>query len=287
MSGTSDGFGNFTTVTEEDPFEFKTVYDTSWGASSGYWSSGWAFSNQTSDTMTNQNGQHSSYAGGAADGSQYAIGKQKSIISKTDANAHFESIKITNSNYAAHSMLNGDMFAKQFGGATGDDPDWFLLTIVGYDAQDGRIDSVEFYLADYRFTDNSQDYIVKAWTTVDISSLSAAAYIEFKLSSSDTGTWGMNTPSFYAIDQVTHQSSASVEENDHLISMYPNPTTGILNLTHASEYKNFQVISADGRLVKSGSTQLQTIDLSDLPNGSYYIRLVGSNDVVTRSVLKL
>jgi hypothetical protein len=31
----------------------------------------------------------------------------------------------TNTTYAALSMLSGDSFAKKFGGASGDDPDWF------------------------------------------------------------------------------------------------------------------------------------------------------------------
>jgi hypothetical protein len=38
--------------------------------------------------------------------------------------------------YAALSMRDGDGFAKQFGGASGDDPDYFLLTITGRDALD-------------------------------------------------------------------------------------------------------------------------------------------------------
>jgi hypothetical protein len=31
-------------------------------------------------------------------------------------------------------MLNGDSFAKKFGGASGNDPDFFKLTIIGKNA---------------------------------------------------------------------------------------------------------------------------------------------------------
>ena len=56
---------------------------------------------------------------------------------------------ITNTTYAALSMLNGDGFAKKFGGDSGNDADWFLLSISGTNsAQSNRVD---FYLADYRF----------------------------------------------------------------------------------------------------------------------------------------
>ena len=37
----------------------------------------------------------------------------------------------TNTTYTALSMLNGDGFAKQFGGASGTDADWYNITIEG------------------------------------------------------------------------------------------------------------------------------------------------------------
>jgi len=62
---------------------------------------------------------------------------------------------------------------------------------------------VEFYLADFQFTDNAFDYILDGWTWVDLSSLgSAVKTLEFALSSSDTGMWGMNTPAYFALDNL-------------------------------------------------------------------------------------
>jgi len=91
---------------------------------------------------------------------------------------------------------------KKFGGATGDDPDWFLLTITGKDSSDAVTGTVDFYLADYRFDDNSLDYIVDEWTWVDLTSLGGATKLEFDLDSSDVGTWGMNTPAYFAMDDL-------------------------------------------------------------------------------------
>lgn len=288
MTGTEDGTGLFTSTFQETPFEFKTVYDTSYGAIYGYWADGWAYSNQTSDTMTSTNGQHSSYAGGASDGSQYAIGKQKSTITKTDPTVRFLSLDVTNTNYAAHSMLNGDFFAKKFGGATGDDPDWFLLTVVGYDDVDDKIDSVEFYLADYRFGDNSQDYIIKDWTTVDLSLVENASYLVLSLTSSDNDpTYGMNTPSFYAVDYVTYDNSATIVENDSDFKLYPNPTSGYLFLDQTSSFNNYQVFSLDGKIVRNGQLTTNMLDLSSLPKGSYYISLIGNDTKVSKPFIKL
>jgi hypothetical protein len=110
---------------------------------------------------------------------------------------------VNNTTYAALDMINGSGFSKQFGGATGDDADWFLLTIEGFDASHATQGTVDFYLADYRFADNAQDYIIDDWTSVNLTSLGAdVRSVEFTLTSSDTGGFGMNTPAYFAIDEM-------------------------------------------------------------------------------------
>jgi len=113
-----------------------------------------------------------------------------------------DGLYVTNNNYAYYSMLNGDLYAKKFGGDSGDDPDWFLLTITGKDASGAVVDSVGFYLADYQFADNSQDYIVNTWEYFDLTELGIVKSLEFSLSSSDMGSNGMNTPGYFALDTV-------------------------------------------------------------------------------------
>jgi hypothetical protein len=98
-----------------------------------------------------------------------------------------QSIWITNSTYAALTMKYGNSFSKIFGGVSGNDPDWLRLDIIGYN-NSSITDTVHFYLADYRFTDNVQDYIIKEWTEVDLSSLGQVSKLDFVLASSDTGS---------------------------------------------------------------------------------------------------
>lgn len=170
----------------------------------GSWA-GWSYSNTTDVTTPGFGNQYSSFVGEGANGSAtYAIAAAfvTPTITRADDTTGFESIQITNSTYAALSMMQGDDFAKRFGGESGDDPDFFLLTIDGLDASGDSIGTVEFYLADYRFTDNSQDYIVDQWTTIDLSSISQATELAFSLSSSDVGSFGMNTPAYVAVDNV-------------------------------------------------------------------------------------
>jgi hypothetical protein len=177
-----------------------------------YWDC-WAYSNMADTATPGFENQFSAFAGcGAGGSSNYGLvytglwGGNTPTISATPGNdllgAYF-----TNTTYAALSMLNGDQFAKKFGGLSGNDPDWFLLEIVGEQADGSPAGTVEFYLADYRFEDNLQDYIVDAWTWVDLSGLDNPNTLEFALSSSDNDPiWGMNTPAYFAMDSMTMAS---------------------------------------------------------------------------------
>ncbi|MBN2270361.1 MAG: DUF4465 domain-containing protein, partial [Sedimentisphaerales bacterium] len=74
--------------------------------------------------------------------------------------------------------------------------------VIGRDAAGQATEPVTFYLADYRYADNSRDYIVDTWRYVDLSSLGPVKSLEFTLSSSDVGAWGMNTPASFVIDSI-------------------------------------------------------------------------------------
>jgi hypothetical protein len=184
---------------------FWNYYDDEWG----YWE-GFAYSNTTDTTTPGFMNQYSAITGGGEGGSpNYGVGYQGFMgttpelrFDTTDgytiAGAYF-----TNTTYAYLSMRDSDGFAKQFGGDTGDDPDWFKLTIVGVDSTDATTGPVDLYLADYTFADNVEDYLVDDWTWVDLSSLGDIVGLRFYLSSTDNDAWGMmNTPAYFAIDSI-------------------------------------------------------------------------------------
>lgn len=114
-----------------------------------------------------------------------------------------QTMRLTNTTYTALSMLTGDSFAKKFGGASGNDPDYLLLVIQGRDAVNAITGTVPFYLADFRFANNSLDYLISQWTTVDLRSLPATtSALTFQLTSSDVGGFGINTPTYFALDSL-------------------------------------------------------------------------------------
>jgi len=181
---------------------FNNSYDSRFG---GFWN-GWSYSNSSNNTTPGFGNQYSAYTGSGFGGSgNYAIAYPSSYID-LPTNSVVNSARFTNTTYAALSMVNGDSFAKKFGGTTGNDADFFRLTIDGKSSLGGlgsTTGSVDFFLADYRFSNNSLDYIVNDWRLVDLSALSGARSLSFSLSSSDMGQFGMNTPSYFALDNLT------------------------------------------------------------------------------------
>ncbi|MFZ5527375.1 MAG: DUF4465 domain-containing protein [Pseudomonadota bacterium] len=198
---------------------FEHRYNSDYGS----WS-GWTFGNETDRVTEGFENQFSVYNAAAAGGSQNFALAYVSAYEGVPTAITFEapvlagSVALTNNTYAALSMKNGDSFAKKFGGASGNDADWLLLSIIGKDALGATTGTVDFYLADYRFADNSQDYILDQWAHVDLTSLGAVSSIEFQMTSSDTGLYGINTPTYFALDNLS-VTAAAVPEASTLAMM--------------------------------------------------------------------
>ncbi len=201
----SDGSGGFSSGSAYFSNNYNSTY-MSWD--------GFAYSNISDTTSSGWTAQYNAITGGGQSGSaNYAISyvgwaEPPTIMLNTPRIV--DGLYVTNNNYAYHSMLNGDAYAKKFGGDSGDEADWFLLTITGKDAGGTEVGNVEFHLADYRFADNGQDYIVNTWEYVDLMGLGTVKSLEFSLSSSDVGSYGMNTPAYFALDTIVPEPGTLV-----------------------------------------------------------------------------
>jgi hypothetical protein len=183
---------------------FYTIDDFSGWA---FWG-GWAYSNVTDNATPGYANQFSAKPGAGHTGDIYGIGFMDTFYGVTPtitfaAPVRPLSAQVTNTTYAYFDMLQGSAYSKAFGGADGTDPDWFLLTVTGRDAGGGVTGTVECYLADFRFADGAEDYLLDAWTAMDLAPLGEVTSLEFTLTSSDTGAWGMNTPAYFALDTLT------------------------------------------------------------------------------------
>jgi len=191
-------------------FSFDNTYTTSdWGDS---WS-GFAYTN-TSDVTTPDYTNMSAITGAGYDDEiddtyilTYAGGE---AIIKFNNRAMFKDLTmyVTNATYAYLSMKEGDALAKKFGGVEGTDPDSLILIATGYDADlqpTGK--QARFALADFRFEDSDEDYIVNTWEEFDLSSLGAVSAISFSMETSDMEDFGgflyPNTPLYFCLDNLS------------------------------------------------------------------------------------
>lgn len=283
-----DGSGGFSS----GDFFLPNNYTQEWMT----WS-GWAISNTTDITTPGFLNQYSAIAGGGFDGSAhyavtYAYGNNNIILQGDAAGQPVSGLYITNSTYAYLSMLDGDAISKKFGGITGNDPDFFLLTIKAYFNGNLSSDSVNFYLADYRYTNNSQDFIVDEWTWVGLSSLGAADSLTFTLASSDVGQFGINTPTYFCIDNIIStnpNTSTTTLSTPGLFEICPNPTTELIQISHSeNEILDCLIFDFKGNLMhrqkmKQGGG---LVSMQSLPSGNYVVRLQGKRFLSSQVVVK-
>lgn len=260
-----------------DDLTLPVFWDTSYG---GYWSSGWAISKKLdSASIKSNSGKHlycAKTATGANGSKAFAVGQNGSWFTyKTKSNLVLTQFKITNSTYAYNSMKFGDLFGKKFGGTSGKDTDFFFVRVKSW--MEGKLkDSQDIYLADFRFNDSTKDYILRDWKSVYFTPGRFTDSVTFDMFSSDTGRYGMNTPGFFAIDDIHIDIFENTNEiTQTKVTVYPNPANGSLSI--ASDYllQRIQLVSTAGNLLLEKRTNTNRIDLdvSHFLAGTYFIYL--------------
>jgi len=285
----TDSFYNDTTSadwqTTNASFQY-TWTKSSWG---DYWSDGFAYTNKNNPDSGNYRHLYNCAAGkGYNLSNYYATGQPGGFIRVKAPSTGVSGFYATNTTYAYKSMKNGDAIGKKFGGASGNDPDWFLMEVFGYSGGTQKADTVKFYLADFRFGNNSLDYILKTWQWVDCSKLGAVDSIYFKLTSSDVGMWGMNTPAFFSIDNLTTGQGVGIVENSFRqnINLFPNPAAEAITI-HLMSEKPFvaamNIYNSIGALLRTETVEFNagennySLDLTNLNKGFYFIEVIGDN----------
>lgn len=110
----------------------------------------------------------------------------------------------------------------------------------------------------------------------------------FKVSPYFTG----NTGSYHFEVQISSQPLHTTEAQSIALSIYPNPTSELLNV-HSSELQQFtrlQIYDALGRLVieqpVAAGSAYQNISVQELPSGIYQLKAIGHQAVSAQSFIK-
>jgi hypothetical protein len=84
-----------------------------------------------------------------------------------------------------------------------------------------------------------------------------------------TSQMGYGIPDF---SEVYEACLGVVDFDQSLVKVYPNPTSGILNIDSTIPVKQLQLISMPGKIIRKYSALYQ-LDISDLPSGVYVLKV--------------
>lgn len=151
--------------------------------------------NQCSVYYTDKATQMGGHNGSATFGVVYSATALKFDLKRA---AVIESLYVNNSTYAALSMKKGDDYSMKhhYGNKA-----WFKVIFTGVDAADVETGKVECYLSDFR--EMYSPGLLNKWTKVDLSVLGVVQQVKISFEGSDVGDWGLNTPAYVCIDDIT------------------------------------------------------------------------------------
>lgn len=292
--------GQDTHLLTEECFLWACEYDTWFG---GYWASGVAVSTMRDDSTGQYSNLYSSKAGSGRQSESYGVvsASAETFLNVNEdcygweAGIRWMGGYVSNSTYAYYSMLNGDQFAKKFGGATGDDPDYLFIRFNFYDYMGGENNSApdshfDFYLADFRFEDNNQDYILEDWTFVELNDYPAYEHgghrVSMHLFSSDTGAFGINTPAYFCLDDLMFSYASGVPSEQDAPSSQIAVKDDSFEVT-SEELSSARLISLGGKILCSSQESYKHIlSTASLPQGVYIVQIVSRDAVTSQKVFR-
>lgn len=267
-------------------FRFWNNYNKEWGTWEGF-----AISNKTDKTTPGWSNQYSAITGkGVAGTPSYGVAYASPKATVTFKDTTVTGMYVTNSAYAYWSMKNGDDYAKKFGGETGKDDDYLILNIEGFNSDNVSTGKIEFFLADFGYTNSTNDYILDSWKWVNLSKLGRISKLEFSMRSSDNGNWGMNTPAYFCIDNLNHEVLTSVNElQQNQLSVFPNPFTDKIVISGINKVAQAVISDISGKIIGEYTVyNNQPINGFDqLKTGVYILKVTeGKNQFTTKLIKK-
>jgi hypothetical protein len=116
--------------------------------------------------------------------------------------------------------------------------------------------------------------------------------LTFSLSSTDNGVYGMNTPGFFCIDNLT-VNVVSVFEQPQLtdVRVFPNPVKDILNIDLQSfdnEMVSIEIFNFNGQLMNVFSPTneaFQSVSVRHLTAGNYVLKITSGDKIAVERVI--
>lgn len=99
-------------------------------------------------------------------------------------------------------------------------------------------------------------------------------------------TSNLGAISFFFDSLIVNDTTLTTEDFSlNTVSIYPNPTTNIVNIKSNSSIKNVELYDVLGKKIKS--TKLTTISLDTFSKGIYIMKITTAKGVITKKITKI
>lgn len=176
--------------------------------------------------------------------------------------------------YTYYAVADGDSYARAFS-----DGDSYTVTVHGVDSNDEE-KTIEVRLASF---DNGDLTATRGWKYVDLSPLGRVNTIWFSVKSTDSGTFGDNTPSYFCIDKLSvmpaDEPTLGVNQStlSTAASISYDRTTSLVELKGADFA---MVYDTTGQLLMS--VHGSSFSLAGLDQGVYVVKAAGASRRIIR-----
>lgn len=164
-----------------------------WGGDYGYAEGGIAISNYVNNDVKNHGSYMYQLEVPSSNGSKnFCVVYCDASMSFADKSEHkLASIQVAPTTWFLSVAKYGDKSAKAL---TGKD-DYAKIIMTGLSAASDTTGVVEIFLV-------KEGRVVEGWNKVNLNALGAVNSVSFKMDSSDKSSWGINTPAYFAFDNV-------------------------------------------------------------------------------------
>lgn len=200
----SDNSGEF----NSGGWMFYNAYNSSYGS----WN-GWAYSNTTDTETYSWDNQYSSaslpsYPIEGNYAVAYIIGDWENDYSPIPAiikTENEEAVSVAGTWICLSAFANMYMEDEVSGGDYDNNQHYLKLIVKGYSPDSFTWNTIEVYLADYRFQNSNYNYKFENWQYVNLENLGEVNELQFTMESSDAGEYGLNTPAYFCIDNFNEE----------------------------------------------------------------------------------
>ncbi|UKB80236.1 leucine-rich repeat domain-containing protein [Chryseobacterium sp. MEBOG07] len=136
---------------------------------------------------------------------------------------------------------------------------------------------------------NNSNMLNVLFGNVTQSPLLKCIFVDWKDSSTLTNFWIKPYTAIYVESATECNSLLATGETTtkKQFSIYPNPVKNSIHIVSDSAFKRYEIVSLEGKIIKSGDIQNSKIDTSLLIKGTYFLKLYDGKNYVTKKIIKI